>query len=48
MATVLIAIGKIWLWLAGALIVLSYASIWWFEGFSKLQEVASPFNVWNF
>jgi len=40
-------LGKVWLWVAGALILLSYASIWWFEGFGKLQEILSPFNVWN-
>jgi len=47
MATTLIVLGKIWLWLAVALILLSYASIWWFEGFGRLQEILSPFNVWN-
>jgi len=47
MATTLIVLGKIWLWVAGAVILLGYASIWWFEGFSKLQEIVSPFNIWN-
>ena len=43
-ATTLIV--KIWLWLAGAVILLGYASIWWSEGFGKLQEIMSPF-IWN-
>ena len=47
MATTLIVLGKIWLWVAAALILVGYASIWWFEGFGKLQEIVSPFNVWN-
>ena len=48
MATTLMVLGKVWLWVAGALILLSYASIWWFEGLDKLLEIMSPFNVWNF
>jgi hypothetical protein len=46
-ATTLIVLGKIWLWAVAALILLGYVSIWWFEGFSKLQQVLNPFNVWN-
>ena len=38
---------QVWLWAAATLILLGYASIWWFEGFGKLQEVLNPFNVWN-
>jgi hypothetical protein len=34
--------------LAGALILLSYASIFYFEGWGKLQEIANPFNLVNF
>ena len=45
MATTLIVLGKIWIWVAAALIIFGYASIWWFEGFSKLQEILSPFNI---
>ncbi len=48
MATTLIVLGKIWLYAATALIALGYASIWWFEGFGKLQETLSPFNILNF
>ena len=48
MATTLIVLGKIWIWVAAALIIFGYASIWWFEGFSKLQEILSPFNIWNY
>ncbi|OLP42790.1 hypothetical protein BJF95_01340 [Rhizobium oryziradicis] len=29
-------------------IVFGYGSVLYFEGFAKLQEVMSPFNVWNF
>jgi hypothetical protein len=47
MAKMFIVLRKIWLWLAGALVLLGYASIWWFEGFGELQEAVSPFNVWN-
>ena len=47
MAKTLIVLGKIWLWLAGALILLGYASTWWFQGFGALQEVLSPLNIRN-
>jgi hypothetical protein len=48
MATTLIVLGKVWLWIAGALILLGYASIWWFDGLDKLLEILNPFNVWTF
>ena len=41
----LIVIGKAYLWLAS--ILLGYAAILYFEGWWRLQEIASPFNLWN-
>lgn len=41
-------LGRIYLAIAGCVILLSYASIWYFQGFQALQEVMSPFNVINF
>ena len=46
MARTLIVLGKVWLWATAVLILLGYASIWWFEGFGKLQEILNPLNVW--
>ena len=42
MAKALIVLGKIWLWLASALILLGYGLVWWFQGIDALQEAASP------
>lgn len=46
--------GQILRWLGGAwligvalFILMSYAAILYYEGFTKLQEIASPFNVVN-
>ena len=47
MAKVLRIIGKVYLWLAGAAILTGYASIWYFQGWLRLTEIASPFNVIN-
>jgi len=47
MAKALIVLGKIWLWLASALILLGYGLVWWFQGIDALQEAASPSNIWN-
>jgi hypothetical protein len=34
--------------LAGAFIVLNYIAIIYFDGWSKYQEIANPFNLINF
>ena len=35
--------------IAGALfIAIGLLATWYYEGFSKLQEVMSPFNVWQY
>lgn len=46
-AKAFIFIGQAWLWLAGAIIFASYALIWYFRGFSALQEIAHPMNFTN-
>jgi len=38
----------IWFVLAGLFIALNLISIWYFQGFGKLQEIMSPFNVINY
>jgi hypothetical protein len=43
----LIIAGKVWLFLAALLILLSYASILYTDGFAKLAAILSPFNIWN-
>ncbi|MGA8435804.1 MAG: hypothetical protein WB713_13655 [Methyloceanibacter sp.] len=47
MSRALIIIGKAWLWVAAAFIALSYALILYFDGWRKLTEIVSPFNVVN-
>ena len=47
MAKALRIIGKVYLWLAVAAILAGYASIWYFQGWLRLTEIASPFNVIN-
>jgi hypothetical protein len=45
---VLRGFAKLWLVLAGLFIVCNLVLAWYFEGFSKVQEIMSPFNVVNF
>lgn len=45
---VLKGFAKVWLVLAGLFIGGNLVSVWYFEGFSKVQEIISPFNVMNF
>ena len=40
--------ATVWFILAGALIVIGLLMIWVREGFGALQQVLSPFNVFNF
>jgi hypothetical protein len=40
--------GMIYLFLAGIVILIGYASITYFQGVGVLLEILSPFNVWNF
>jgi len=47
MGRTLTIIGKVWLWLAGIIIVIGYLSILYFEGWRKFQETISPFNIVN-
>lgn len=39
---------KVWFVLAGLFIVGNLVLVWYFEGFSKMQEIMSPFNIVNF
>lgn len=39
---------KVWFVLAGLFIFCNLALVWYFEGFGKVQEIMSPFNVINF
>ena len=39
--------GTVWLAVAAVVIALGYGSILYFEGWTKLQETANPFNLWN-
>jgi len=41
-------IGNIWLILACLLIIIGYIAIVIIQGWSKLQDILSPFNIWNF
>lgn len=47
MGKALIIVGKIWLVVAGGFIALNARLIWYFEGFAKVAEIFSPFNVIN-
>jgi hypothetical protein len=47
MGRTLTIIGKVWLWLAGIIILIGYLSILYFEGWGKFQETISPFNIVN-
>ena len=47
MGRTLIIIGKTWLWVAGAFIVLGHLSIIYFDGLGKFWETVSPFNIAN-
>lgn len=40
--------ANIWFVLAGIFIVGNLILVWYYEGFSRVQEIMSPFNVWNF
>ncbi len=42
---VLRGFAKVWVVLASLFIVCNLVLVWYFEGFSKVQEVMSPFNV---
>lgn len=41
-------LGNGWIACATILILLSYIEILYFDGWGKLQEIANPFNLWNF
>lgn len=41
------ALGYVWLFLAGALILVGIAGVWMKEGFSAVQDLLSPFNIVN-
>lgn len=45
---VLRGFAKVWFVLAGLFIVGNLVLVWYFEGFSKVHEIMSPFNVVNF
>ncbi len=40
--------ANIWFVLAGIFIVGNLVLVWYYEGFSRVQEIMSPFNIWNF
>lgn len=37
-----------WVIIAGIFVAVNLISIWYFQGFEKLQEIMSPFNVVNY
>lgn len=45
---VLRGFAKVWFVLAFLFIVGNLVLVWYFEGFSKVQKIMSPFNVVNF
>ena len=42
------AVGCVWCTLVALVIVISIIGVWMSEGFSGVQRVMSPFDVWNF
>jgi hypothetical protein len=46
-ARLLRIVGWGWIWVAAAVIVVSYASLWYRNGFFAVAEMLSPFNVLN-
>ena len=40
-------LGYVWLFLAGAVILVGIAGVWMKEGLSAVQALLSPFNIWN-
>lgn len=40
--------AKVWFVLAGLFIAANLILVWYHEGFSRVQEIMSPFNIWNF
>jgi hypothetical protein len=47
MTNVLRFVGRTWVVLAVALIVLSYGATWWSDGYLKLAQTLAPWNVGN-
>ncbi len=45
---VLRGFATVWFVLAGLFIFANLLLVWYYEGFSRVQEILSPFNVWNF
>lgn len=45
---VLRGFAAVWFVLAGLFIFANLLLVWYYEGFSRVQEILSPFNVWNF
>jgi hypothetical protein len=37
----------VWGLLLGISVLLGVIGLWWKEGFGKVQEIMSPFNLWN-
>lgn len=46
-ARVFRVLGQIWLSLLGVLILVGWVGIIWKEGWMRMTEVFSPFNLWN-
>ncbi|MEW6256840.1 MAG: hypothetical protein AB1592_12870 [Pseudomonadota bacterium] len=40
-------VGTTWLAIAILFIAANYGMIWYFQGFGRLTEIASPFNIIN-
>ena len=40
--------SKVWFVLAGLFIAGNLVLVWYFEGFTKVQEIMSPFNIVNY
>jgi len=41
-------LSRAYLTLAGLVILIGYAGIWYKDGFSALQDIVSPYNVINY
>lgn len=45
---ILEAVGYVWCTLVALVIVIGIIGVWMSEGFSGVQRVMGPFDVWNF
>lgn len=48
MVRILRVIGQAWIVLAGIAIFIGYAAIAYEQGFARLMDIMSPYNIWNY